>query len=196
MTPARGPYAKTAAVRRGILEAALEVFAERGYRATTMSAVAERAEFSQRGLVHHFPTKEALLAGVLADYDEDVGRRMPRVTGLAAIEALIDVTQRDAAQPVIVELYAILSAEATSPDHPAHAHYRRRYELFRQYLVEQFTIIHDSGLLRTSLDAETVARLFVAVLDGLQAQWLYDRDGIDIAASLRQFLGEFVILQS
>ncbi|HEY6931951.1 MAG TPA: helix-turn-helix domain-containing protein, partial [Marmoricola sp.] len=51
--------------RERILAAAADVFAETGYRATTMLAVAEAAGISQTGLVHHFPDKQLLLAAVL-----------------------------------------------------------------------------------------------------------------------------------
>jgi len=180
-------------VRRRILEAALEVFAESGYRATTMKAVAERAGISQRGLVHHFASKDDLLAGVLADYDAHVAATMSRATGGPALDALLDVITRDMGQPVVIELYSILSAEASSPHHPAHEHYQRRYTQFRRYLVDQFDVLLEQGLLRSKLGSETLARLFMATLDGLQSQWLYDRDDVDVAGTLRALLNEILI---
>lgn len=51
-------HARThAALRR----AALELFAERGYDATTTAAIARRAGVSEMTLFRHYPTKEALL---------------------------------------------------------------------------------------------------------------------------------------
>ncbi|WP_334666572.1 helix-turn-helix domain-containing protein, partial [Streptomyces cyaneofuscatus] len=55
--------------RAEIMRATLEVIAERGYRGATLGAVAERVGLTQQGLLHYFPTKEALLVAVLEDRD-------------------------------------------------------------------------------------------------------------------------------
>jgi AcrR family transcriptional regulator len=47
--------------RQAIQKAALELFAERGYRETTISDIAERAEVAPRTVTVHFPAKEELL---------------------------------------------------------------------------------------------------------------------------------------
>jgi len=190
---ARGPYAKTAAVRRRILESALEVFAEYGYRASTMKNVADRAGISQRGLVHHFASKETLLTAVLADYDAHVALTFPRAEGVHALRGLVDVIDRDLATPTIIGLYAILSAEAASPEHAAHDHYRHRYDAFRAYLHSVFEAVRSQGLLRIDLDSATLATIFMALIDGLQTQWLYDAASVDPKSTLAEFLDTFVL---
>jgi AcrR family transcriptional regulator len=47
--------------RRAIQNAAFELFAERGYRETTINAIADRADVAPRTVTVHFPTKEELL---------------------------------------------------------------------------------------------------------------------------------------
>jgi AcrR family transcriptional regulator len=47
--------------REMILEAAREMFAEEGYDAVTMRAIAERIEYTPTAIYHHFPSKQALL---------------------------------------------------------------------------------------------------------------------------------------
>lgn len=47
--------------RLAIQDAALELFAERGYRDTTINAIADRADVAPRTVTVHFPTKEELL---------------------------------------------------------------------------------------------------------------------------------------
>jgi AcrR family transcriptional regulator len=56
--------------RAEIVRAALEVIAERGYRGASLAAVAERVGLTQQGLLHHFPTKDALLVAVLEERDK------------------------------------------------------------------------------------------------------------------------------
>lgn len=47
--------------RRRILDAARDMFAEKGYEATTMRAIANRVEYTPTAIYHHFRNKEALL---------------------------------------------------------------------------------------------------------------------------------------
>lgn len=192
-TGPRGPYAKTAALRARILDAAREVFADTGYRATTMRAIAERAEISQRGLVHHFPTKEALLTGVLEVSDARVAASFPNDSGPGALYALAEMVVADIREPRIAELYAILSAEASAPDHPAHDYYRRRYDTFRRYVEEQFEEARAAGTLREGVPSALLAVMFTALVDGVQTQWLYGGNAVaDVGRTLRIFLDDWL----
>lgn len=56
---------RTATTRTRLLDAALEVLAERGYAATTTVEVARRAGVSRGAQLHHFPTKAELLAAAV-----------------------------------------------------------------------------------------------------------------------------------
>jgi AcrR family transcriptional regulator len=47
--------------RQAIQNAAFELFAQHGYRETTIAAIAERADVAARTVTVHFPTKEELL---------------------------------------------------------------------------------------------------------------------------------------
>jgi AcrR family transcriptional regulator len=55
-----------AQTRELILDAAYELFAERGYDATRMEEIAERAEIGTSTLYRYFPTKDELVIGPLA----------------------------------------------------------------------------------------------------------------------------------
>ncbi|MFZ5442073.1 MAG: TetR/AcrR family transcriptional regulator [Myxococcota bacterium] len=58
------PPRKTVPPRERILAAALEVFAARGVNASSVQDVADAAGMSKQALMHHFPSKELLRAGV------------------------------------------------------------------------------------------------------------------------------------
>jgi AcrR family transcriptional regulator len=69
-----------------LLAAAAEVFAEAGYRAATMSAIAEKARAPIGSLYQFFPSKEAIADGLLSRYLsemsarwEELGERLPRM---------------------------------------------------------------------------------------------------------------------
>ncbi len=54
--------------RRAVLDAALQLFAAQGYRATTMREIAEKAGVSTGNVYHHFPDKEAIFRELLDEY--------------------------------------------------------------------------------------------------------------------------------
>src|SRR6185312_13242028 len=61
---AESPDRRTRKKRRthlAIQDAAFELFAERGYRETTIRAIADRADVAPRTVTVHFATKEELL---------------------------------------------------------------------------------------------------------------------------------------
>jgi AcrR family transcriptional regulator len=69
-----------ASTRQTILETARRLFHERGYEATGISLILKEAKVNSGSLYHFFPSKEALLIGVLEYYVELL---MPVVMGPA-----------------------------------------------------------------------------------------------------------------
>jgi AcrR family transcriptional regulator len=59
--------ATNTAVRRRILAAAVDLFAEHGYDATSVSQVINRAGVAKGGFYHHFASKDELLYAVYGD---------------------------------------------------------------------------------------------------------------------------------
>jgi AcrR family transcriptional regulator len=91
--------------RQAIQAAALELFAQRGYRDTTISDIAERADVAPRTVTVHFPAKQELLLDAdpftLDSLTEHLADRPPRES---ALEALRDwmaatMTATEASQP-------------------------------------------------------------------------------------------------
>jgi AcrR family transcriptional regulator len=64
------------ATRRRILDAALRVFARDGFLAATTQAVAAEAGVSHGSVFVHFGSQERLVAAAIADFGEDVARRI------------------------------------------------------------------------------------------------------------------------
>lgn len=190
----RGEYAKSAATRTAILDAALEVFAESGYRAGSLREVAQRVGMSEAGLLHHFRSKSALLQAVL-DHRDDHSREIvdfDEADGVEALRGLVRLAEANAASPGVVELYCTLSAEATSPDHPAHGYFVRRYGYVREVIGAAFGRIAESGRLLPGVDPNRAAVTTIALMDGLQVQWLLDPSSTDMAAALSEFFRGFV----
>ena len=191
MTTRSGGYARGRATREEILDVAMQLFGEVGYHTASLREVASRVGISHPGLLHHFASKAVLLAAVLERRDEidDAAFEADLAAGHDYVDALTRVIERNASRPGIVELFATLSAEATSPDHPAHAYFQDRYRRVLDQGVDEFQRRRDEGRLRPGIDPLTASRLTVAVMDGMQIQWLLAADTPDtrpdMAATLR-----------
>lgn len=186
--PSRGAYRKGIAKREEILSIALEVVAREGYRGTTVRDLADAVGLSQTGLLHYFGSKDELLTAVLRRRDElDAAAER----ALPAAERLMHALRHNATVPGLVTLYAQLSVEAADPEHPAHEYFRRRFDTMRTEIAAAIREGQAEGSIPATLDPERAATMALALSDGLQVQWLYDRD-LDMAAHV-EHLWEVVL---
>jgi len=181
-------YAKGRAKRQEILDQAMALFGESGYRGSSLREISTRCGLSHPGLLHHFPSKQSLLLAVLEHRDEVDGARLSGRTGLDALRGLVELARLNATRPGIVELFTVLSAEATSADHPAHPFFAARYLRTVDAIERAYDQVRSDGLLRPGIEPAAAARQFVALMDGLQLQWLLDRRRLDMAAVLEAHL--------
>ncbi|HKS98184.1 MAG TPA: TetR/AcrR family transcriptional regulator [Rugosimonospora sp.] len=183
----RGPYAKTAARRAAIARAALDSFAEHGYERASLRDIARRAGLTHAGLLHHFRDKDELLAAALTERDAQDVRRSTEAAaaGLSGAERLTQALRHNLESPELVRTWAVLSAAASSPEHPAHAYFTCRYAQVREAAAAELRDA-TAGQPGTAVDAQTAATLILAVLDGLQLQWLLDPH-LDIVAVAARF---------
>ena len=170
------------------MRAAAQVFAGSGFHAATFKEIARRAGVSERGLVYHFPTKEALLEAVMNAHHQWRSSAVLSASGLGSFAAVLAVVEADARMPDVVGLQSILIGEATARDHPAHEHYRRRYADLRTYLTRAFDAALRSKQAISELEAADLAVGLIALLDGLQTQWLFDRGAVHVGRTVDGYL--------
>ncbi|MER7947008.1 TetR/AcrR family transcriptional regulator [Streptomyces sp. NPDC096079] len=172
--------------RADILRAALEVIAERGYRGATLGAVAERVGLTQQGLLHYFPTKEALLVAVLEERDrwDTSGGRDREGWRLDLLESLVEY---NAMRPGIVQTFSALLGESVTDGHPAREFFTERYAQVRANMADVLRLEFGERL-PGGLTPERAAPLLTAVMDGLQYQWLLDPSAVDMPGAFRDFL--------
>ena len=170
----RGPYAKTAKRRQEIIDAATNVFATRGYHGGSLRDISRQIGLSLTSVVHHFPAKSDLLAAVLENADQTADWFLDRARAQGVKTAIIEVVTHNLDRPELLRLLAIVSSEASDPEHPAHGWFVKRYENLATVL--QRLIAHDveQSRLPSDVDPEQAAHLIIAVWDGLQLQWLLD----------------------
>ncbi|MEN8655097.1 helix-turn-helix domain-containing protein [Streptomyces sp. 21So2-11] len=174
--------------RAEILRAALDVIAERGYRGASLNAVAERVGLTQQGLLHYFPTKETLLVAVLEERDQWDTGATGRSTAAWRIDLLDSLVEYNAMRPGIVQTFSALLGESVTDEHPARDFFTQRYAQVRAGMAGALHTEYGERL-PGGLTPEQAAPLLVAVMDGLQYQWLLDPRSVDMPAAFRDFLG-------
>lgn len=85
----RGPHAeRTAAMRKRLIEAAIDCLTKLGYSSTTLQTVTDAAGASRGAILHHFPNKVDLMIAVAEYAAEKQNRHVARL--LANTEAGMD----------------------------------------------------------------------------------------------------------
>ncbi|MFJ4363251.1 TetR/AcrR family transcriptional regulator [Streptomyces chartreusis] len=169
--------------RAEIVRAALEVIAERGYRGASLGAVAERVGLTQQGLLHYFPTKDALLVAVLQERDQ--WDAVPNTRW--RMDLLASLVEYNAMRPGIIQTFSALLGESVTEGHPAREYFTERYVQVRANMAEMLRAEYGDRL-PNGLSPERTAPLLVAVMDGLQYQWLLDPESVDMPGAFRDFL--------
>ncbi|MEU6764900.1 TetR/AcrR family transcriptional regulator [Streptomyces sp. NPDC046853] len=189
-------YPKGERRRAQIIEAALAAFGQVGYRNASMVQLAAACGVSRAGLLHHFPTKESLLEAVLEErelQDDQYFFRTgadhtDRTDGLEYFASMVRLVAHNQANPLIVSLFAVLSSEATAADHPARPYFTARYERARSQMTRAVDDLVRRDLLHPHVDPSGLTASLIALIDGLQVQWLLSPDTIDMPAHLRSML--------
>lgn len=169
----------TARTRENILDAATELFAERGYRAVSLRDVASAAGLSHPGLLRHFDSKADLLREVVDGLNLAVIAEFTAGPSIPRIDDLARVAQRNAEIPRYVELFSGLLGVLGSPQSSGHELMAQRYRGARP----QFAAIAEGCGMPGDPAAEG-ARL-IAAWDGLQVVSLYLPE-VDVPDALRR----------
>lgn len=188
MTGSRGPYRPGIETRRQLVENAIRVFGEHGFRGGSLRMIAESIGAPASQIVNHFGNKDGLLTAVLDHWDaQQVDEGAQR--GLAYVNTLRDRMAYSRSNPSWVEFFLTLGSEATASGHPAHQYFVDRYAHITDRLQEE--ILRAAANAEIAPVSEAQARIeaqqLSAMMDGLQLQWLLDRD-LDLVASFDHYL--------
>lgn len=184
-----GPRARRSALRRReILESASLEFAKRGYSGASLAEIAEAVGISAPSLLHHFKSKEQLLTDLLA-YRDDISRGEGATSfdagGQARLDHLAGTAEENARNRGLTQLYSVLLGESLTEDHPAKEFFRNRFTGLRAPLQEALLeAIADPSV--SEQDVLETAAAIVAVMDGIQFQYLLDPEAVDMAAVTRR----------
>ena len=156
----------------------------------TTDPAPEHGDVQQQSTPAHPTAKDQLVLDLLRGRDTDAedAANALGLTGLAYLDHLVAITARNSEQPRSTQLYTVLSAESVTLDHPAQPWFRERYAGLRATVAEALSEARDIGEIRGDADIDETATAIIAVMDGLQVQWLLAPDTVDMPAVLRRTL--------
>lgn len=183
---AQRPREATVRKREEILRAAMATFGTRGYKNGSLAEIAEQVGMTHTGVLHHFGSKDQLLLEVLefrdrTDVEHLQGQHIPG--GLDLFRHLVTTARVNAQRPGLVQTYAVLSAESVTDDHPAKDFFRSRYVTLRAHVAEALREVCAADDPPGDREVDAAAAAILAVMDGLQVQWLLDPELVELPYS-------------
>ncbi|WP_202107214.1 TetR family transcriptional regulator [Agromyces seonyuensis] len=176
----RKPQARTAERREAILKAAMDVFGANGYHKGALAEVAEQAGMTHAGVLHHFGSKEGLLVAMLKYRDGNEVAGVParaQTEGPAFLQHLVDTVEENTHRRGVVQAFAVLSGESVTDGHPAHDYFQDRTSVLRAKIAGVLGEVSGNRDERSLADA---ASALIAIMDGLQVQWLLEPDAVEM----------------
>ncbi|GAA4070360.1 TetR/AcrR family transcriptional regulator [Nonomuraea soli] len=193
-TPRRGT--KGERTRARILDSAMELFSRSGFHAVSLRDIAAHAGMTHAGLLHHFPGKDELLIQVLTRREELAAQQVlasAHASELGPAEIVVrhlDQIAHNAETPGLVGLFVKVSGEAADPGHPAHDYFVERYRRLRRRTARLLAVLFEQHDPPLKHDPGAVAQQLLALVDGLQTQWLLDPAEVDMRASVVAFFAQ------
>lgn len=155
--------------RQLLIAAAAELFAEQGFRKTTVAEVADRAGISRGSIPWHFGNKDGLLEAVIDEFTGTWLNRDPsEVTSLDQVREILRLPT--------TRLLITLVAEAVEPDSPVHDFYADLHRFMRKSLAH---LTRDTKLPPKISHDEFTATLHGAII-GVHQQWRVSPEDIDL----------------
>ena len=177
-------------MRRELAAAAMELFATKGYEATTVDEIAARAGVARRTFFRHFRSKEE---AIFPDHDDTLIRAEAVLNAAPAHEHPLDTVCRGikevmkmyAAQPEISVSRYKLTREVPTLREAEIASVARYERLFTRYLLGHFDEhAHDDDANDDPLLAEVAASAVVTAHNHVLRRWLRAGGQGDVEAQL------------
>lgn len=155
--------------RREIASLALELFEERGYEATSVEQIAERALISSRTFYRYFPAKEEVVFAALPEAHRELAELLADLGDLPLFEAVeqacLFLAERLAADPDNLRRLALVRRVPALADRSSRAS-RRAEEALEEAIRSR------SDAPRSLLLAGTLARAVVGAFEAAVARWV------------------------
>lgn len=176
--PLTGQAKRGADRRAEIVEAAIAVFSERGFRDGSLADVAAKVAVSPAGILYHFGSKEELLLAVIAERDRRAADSPfagdGELRGMAGLRASVRFAEQSEGERGLAALHTVLQVESFDPEAVTHDYFQVRSRVVRAMVATQLREGQELGEVRLDVDAEAKAAEVVAFLEGAAVVWLID----------------------
>lgn len=177
-----------------ILQAATDVFAEQGFAAVRVVDIADRAGIGKGTVYEYFSSKEELLFAVFEWINEriflrirslldDGGSTRERLQRLLDLGAQITREQVEM-QAVVLDFWS--ASRGTKSEERYNRACRETFRAYRQLIADVIREGQSAGEFRHLIDADAVAVMVIAAMDGLGVQVFFDRE-IDPETTVHDF---------
>jgi AcrR family transcriptional regulator len=175
--------------RQQILDAAVELFSARGYRSTGLAELGDTVGMTNPGLLYYFGTKERLLLEVVAERHRIEGEQREDLDpATLTLDTLTDIARQNVENVMLTRLYVVLAAESLDAADPLHAFFVERYDRARRHIGQLLEHAIATGELRDDVDVTQLGTEVLAMLMGLELQWLMDPDRFDLVATMAAYV--------
>lgn len=180
--------------REELLDAALGLYSLEGYAGASIARIADLVGISVAGVLHHFPNKVALLMAVLTRRDEvnqklaDELQSEPTLEGF--IEGLQQINRSNATAPGVIRAFSILNAESLVESHPAWEWFQSRYQMIHKRMRARLDHLVSTGEVRKEVDLDAIVHQILAMMDGLQLQWLRFPEQVDLVERFESYMAQ------
>ena len=179
---------RSARTERRLLRAALKLVSERGFDRTSLAAIGAEAGYS-RGLVNHcFGSKAALLTA-LVDWvtrrwrDESIDPASANLIGVEGLWSVVDAVRAETHRaPAEMRAFYLLLFEALGPVPELQPRFAELHQELRDRARRLIEAGVEAGQIRSDIDPDAQAGLFIGAFRGIGYQWLLDPSGVDIDA--------------
>lgn len=165
--------------RQLLVDAATELFSERGYRQTSFEDIAARSGVSRGSIPWHFGNKDGLLAAVVEHVVDAMragfGHPEPGPDALdEALREAVAFTRLPSTR-----LFITLLAEAVEPGSPLHQRYADLHQAMRDQVRSWVTLVD----LPAGIGAEELSTVLMGTLIGIHQQWRIAPDTVKLDAT-------------
>ena len=182
--------------RRRLLDAAIRVFAKKGYSAASVTDIIDAAGVARGTFYLYFPSKKDIFLGIVDDYRarlELLIKTMKEVHEQVTAENCRERLRENVR--VWLEFFArhrqatkIMLREANTID-PEFARKRKEIRgIARAHLVERFRYLQNAGLFRADLSPEALSVFLMGMLDEVVSSYILPSKNADWDWLVEQWL--------
>ena len=184
--------------RQQILDAAIPLFAEKGFHKTSMNDIVAASGVSKGGWYWHFKSKDDVIATVLKQF---FTREIEAFTQLIMADMPASSKLQLMVQGITAELQSSADLLSISLEFFALAARQEKIRLFIREYYRTFSVLlaqvlqqgFDAGEFQSTIPIPQLATNLMAQFDGVMLMWAIDSDAFDLAQQMEVSINLYLV---